>query len=193
MLQSVHSTGLLPHGSLDCPCVDPYPLVGKGLNGTSCSGAMRGAECYPREYGSNGCRRYDGAVSPECQGPTQPAWCNRLWCFVAPWNCLKPNVQSKFFPGTHMANESLLAAGSAPMTDCNAMASMPRLLRVLDERQTRWCIPIRRVATLITSPTPRVYCKSCRQRRAEERFASRYPATKCLTSLPWDQIPRIMS
>jgi hypothetical protein len=117
MLQSVHGTGLLPHGSLDCPCVDPYPIVDVSTNSTGCAGPMRGTECYPREYGSKGCRRYDSASSPECQGPTPPAWCNSLWCYVAPWNCLKPNVQSAFFPSSRMANATLLAEGGMNCSD----------------------------------------------------------------------------
>ena len=72
---------------------------------------MRGTECYPREYGSKGCHRYDGAASPECQAPTPPEWCNSLWCYVTPWNCLKPNAQTAFFPSTRMANATLLAEG----------------------------------------------------------------------------------
>ena len=117
MLQSVHSTGLLPHGSLDCPCVDPYPIVDVSTNSTGCAGPMRGTECYPQEYGSKGCRRYDSASSAECQGPTPPAWCNSLWCYVAPWNCLKPNGQSAFFPSTRMANATLLAEGGMNCSD----------------------------------------------------------------------------
>lgn len=63
-----------------------------------------GSSCYERDYGSRGCRAYDGAASDECQREVRPAWCDYRWCFVSSSKCLKPNAPSKFFEGVRMAN-----------------------------------------------------------------------------------------
>ena len=99
----------LMNGNAACPCVDPYPLAGGSANNDECTGVMRGGVCYPREYGSRGCRNYDSIYTPECQVARPPAWCSSLFCWVAPWNCNRPHTRSSFFDGTLMANATLLA------------------------------------------------------------------------------------
>ena len=121
---------LFPHGYSDCPCIDPFPLIGPGSNDSSCSGVLRAnpmssSVCYPREYGARGCRRYDGASSDECQGNNPPGWCLDQWCFVSPWNCWKPNEPSAFFSDMSVGNETLnaeAAARNCTGADCTTLA-----------------------------------------------------------------------
>ena len=116
---AIFTTEVFPHGYPDCPCIDPYPVLGPGTNDTSCSGVSRASAtggagtCYPREYGAKGCRRYDGASSDECQGRNPPGWCQDQWCFVSPWDCLKPKQPSIFFGDNSVGNEMLVAEAAA--------------------------------------------------------------------------------
>ena len=90
------SSPLFPLGSPGCPCIDPYPLIGAGID-ESCSGVVDNhGTCYPSDYGTQGCRPYDATAKPECQESDPPDWCINLWCYVTPENCLKPSHESTF-------------------------------------------------------------------------------------------------
>ena len=124
MLQLAFSmaTAILPSGFADCPCVDPYPLLGPGSGSPNCSGTIRLATgvCYTADYGGRGCRAYDLAASDECVSGTprsRPAWCLDRWCYVAPWNCNKPHAVSSFFDNALINNGTLLDEGGLNCTE----------------------------------------------------------------------------
>ena len=112
------SSSIVPHGYADCPCVDPFPLAGPGTDANAtCSGLYRDEACYERGYGTKGCRMYDAAASEECQQADPPAFCRDQWCWVAPWDCLKPHAASSFFKGVVIDNSTLLSEGGWNGTD----------------------------------------------------------------------------
>lgn len=113
------ASSLLPYGQPDCPCVDPYPVVQPGVNTSSCASGLQDAAgvCYGAEYGSRGCRAYDTAFTDECLSSTPLAWCADRWCYVAPWNCLRPRFSSEFFPGAKLGNSTLLAEAGVTTQD----------------------------------------------------------------------------
>ena len=49
-------------------------------------------------------------MSDECQSLSPPESCGARWCYVASWNCMKPNEPSAFFEGVFSVNTTLLTA-----------------------------------------------------------------------------------
>lgn len=114
---------LLPYGALDCPCIDPHPVVLP--NGSACPGLLQdeSGNCYSADYGSRGCRPYD-EVTDACLAAPKPDWCSDRWCYVLPWDCLRPHYVSSYFEGATIGNTTLLADSGCSSADSTCDAAV---------------------------------------------------------------------
>ena len=95
-------------GKSSCPCVEWAELdrYATTLDGRRCiayspgSGVLSSppssgqeAFCYPPDYGSTVCKRWDVALPPTCADsagnalPNAPSWCTDSFCYIDPSNC----------------------------------------------------------------------------------------------------------
>lgn len=102
-----------PTGTAHCPCIDPFardialsthtPAVGAGED---CNITRAGDRfCYPSSYGASKCAPHDSAATPECARlpeDEKPRWCQDLWCFVDPNDCINAHSASTLFPNATM-------------------------------------------------------------------------------------------